>query len=152
MDTLRQRLQVLKATGRKDQTIAACLNEEGYHASHGGPLTRDAVWYLRKRWGIASSRHEHRQGSRLRWPDGSYTLAGVADVIGVHMRTVHTWIQCGMIVPSQAYKGAPLKIALSATQIETFRAYVPRVRRPRRVHTDACEAPRPSSHDRGAQQ
>ena len=26
-------------------------------------------------------------------------------MIGVHIRTVHSWIERGMIVPSQAYKG-----------------------------------------------
>ncbi len=152
VDTLRQRLQGLKAMGMKDQAIATRLSEAGYTTSQGGLLTAGAVWYLRKRWGITSARQERQQGSRRQWQDGSYTLAGVAEVIGVHIRTVHTWIQCGMIVPSQAYKGAPLKIALSAEQIETFRAYVARVRRPRRVHTDAREAPRPPSHERGAEQ
>ena len=70
-------------------------------------------------------------GWRRQWPDGSYTLAGVAEVIGVHMRTVHTWMARGMMVPSQTYQGGPIKITLSAEQIESLQAYVARVRRPR---------------------
>jgi hypothetical protein len=67
------------------------------------------------------------------WPDGSYTLAGVADLIGVHIRTVHTWIARGMLVPSQVYKGGPVKLGLTAEQIGALRDYVARVRRPRRA-------------------
>jgi DNA invertase Pin-like site-specific DNA recombinase len=140
VETLRQRLQGFKATGMKDQVIATRLSEEGYTTSHGGPLTAGAVWYLRKRWGITSARQERQQGSRWEWQDGSYTLAGVAEVIGVHVRTVHTWIKRGMMVPTQAYPGGPLKIVLSAEQIGTLRAYVERVRRPRRIAKDAGEA------------
>jgi DNA invertase Pin-like site-specific DNA recombinase len=133
VEQLRQRLQALKAAGMRDKVIAACLSEEGYTTSQGGSFTSGAVWYLRKRWGIASARQERQQGACWQWSDGSYTLAGVAEVIGVHVRTVHTWIERGMIVPSQAYEGGPLKIALSAPQIETLRDYVARVRRPRRT-------------------
>ena len=67
-------------------------------------------------------------------------MAGVAEVIGVHNRTVHTWIERGMMVPSQAYKGGALKIALSEEQIETWRDYVVRVRRPRHVPKASQEA------------
>src|SRR5262245_36808163 len=72
-------------------------------------------------------------GGQRQWPDGSYTLAGVADLIGVHIRTVHTWIARGMLVPSQAYKGGPVKIGLSGEQIGALRDYVAQVRRPRRA-------------------
>ena len=150
VDTRRQRRPGCTATGREAQTMAAGRNEAGDHARHGGPLTRAAVWDLRTRWGIASSRPEPRQGSRLRGPEGSETRAGVADVLGVQRRTGHTWIQDGRMVPSHADHGAPLPMAWRATQRETCRASVPRVRRPRRVHTAACEAPRPPSHARGA--
>jgi len=44
---------------------------------------------------------------------------------------VHTWIARGMLVPSQVYKGGPVKIALTEEQIEALRDYVARVRRPR---------------------
>jgi len=39
-----------------------------------------------------------------------------------------------MLVPSQAYKGSPLKIGLTEERIEALRDYVARVRRPRRAH------------------
>ncbi len=140
IENLRHRLQALKAEGLTDKLIATRLSAEGFTTSQGGALTSGAVWYLRKRWQIASPRQVRQQGSQLRWPDGSYTLAGVAEVIGVHIRTVHTWIERGMIVPSQAYKGGALKIALSEEQIETLRDYVVRVRRPRRVPKASQEA------------
>ncbi len=133
IENLRQRLHALKSEGLTDEIIATRLSAEGYTTSQGDALTGGAVWYLRQRWQIASARQERQQGSRQQWPDGSYTLAGAAEIIGVHCRTVHTWIERGMIVPSQAYKGGALKIALSKEQIETLRDYVVRVRRPRRV-------------------
>ena len=78
-------------------------------------------------------RPARHQSMQRQWPDGSYTLAGVADLIGVHIRTVHTWIARGMLVPSQVYKGGPVKIALTEEQIGALRDYVVRVRRPRRA-------------------
>ena len=76
------------------------------------------------------ARHQRMQ---RQWPDGSYTLAGVAALIGVHIRTVHTWIARGMLVPSQVYKGGPVKLILTEEQIGALRDYVARVRRPRRA-------------------
>jgi len=133
VESLRQRLQALKTEGWTDQAIAACLSADGYTTSHGERLTRGAVWSLRKRWRIASARQERQQGARRQWPDGSYTLVGVAEVIGVHIRTVHTWIARGMLGPRQAYKGGPLKITLCEEQIEALRDHVARERRPRRT-------------------
>jgi hypothetical protein len=133
VETLRQRLQALKAEGLTDRVIADCLRQEGYTTSQGDPMTSGAVWYLRQRWGIASARQVRQRGWRRQWPDGSYTLAGVAAVIGVHIRTVHTWMERGMLGPSQAYKGGPIKMTLSEEQIESLRDYVAQVRRPRRV-------------------
>ena len=106
----------------------------GFSTGTGGPFTRGIVWSLRKRWGIGAVRPARTQGVQRQWPDGSYPLAGVADRIGVHIRTVHTWIARGMLVPSQAYKGGPLKIGLTEERIEALRDYVARVRRPRRAH------------------
>jgi len=131
---LRERLQALKATGMQDQAIAVRLSTAGFSTGTGGPFTRGIVWSLRKRWGIGAVRPARTQGVQRQWPDGSYPLAGVADRIGVHIRTVHTWIARGMLVPSQAYKGGPLKIGLTEERIEALRDYVARVRRPRRAH------------------
>jgi hypothetical protein len=39
-----------------------------------------------------------------------------------------------MLVPSQVYKGSPLKIVLTEERIEVLHDYVARVRRPRRAH------------------
>ena len=115
-----------------DEVIASRLSQEGYTTSRGEVLTGGAVWYLRKRWRIASARQQRQQGWQRQWPDGSYTLSGLAEVVGVHIRTVHTWIERGRIVPHQAYEGGPHKVALSEEQIEALRDHVARVRRPRR--------------------
>jgi DNA-binding transcriptional MerR regulator len=133
VEQLRQRLQALKATGMQDQAIAMRLSTEGFSTGTGGPFTRGIVWSLRKRWSIGAMRPARRQSMQRQWPDGSYTLAGVAALIGVHIRTVHTWIARGMLVPSQVYKGGPVKIALTEEQIGALRDYVARVRRPRRT-------------------
>jgi DNA invertase Pin-like site-specific DNA recombinase len=140
VESLRQRLTALKAEGLTDPVIAARLNQEGYTTVQGALMTRGAVWYLRRRWEIASARQERRQGSRSQWPDGRYTLLGVAQLIGVHGRTVLSWIARGMIVPDQAYKRGPIKIALSPEQIEALRCHVARVRRLRRSQPPTQES------------
>jgi len=133
VEQLRQRLHALKATGMQDQAIAVRLSTEGFSTGTGGPFTRGIVWSLRKRWSIGAMRPARHQSMQRQWSDGSYTLAGVADLIGVHIRTVHTWIARGMLVPSQVYKGGPVKIALPEEQIRALRDYVARVRRPHRT-------------------
>ena len=85
LDALRQRLQALKAAGMPDDAITTQLNAEGYRASHGGPLTRISIWYLRRRWGIESARQERKAAPARCWRDGSYTLRGAAEVLGVHL-------------------------------------------------------------------
>jgi DNA-binding transcriptional MerR regulator len=132
VESLRQRLTALKAEGLTDQVIADRLHQEGYTTTQGTAMTRGAVWYLRRRWQIGSARQERRQGTRYQWPDGRYTLNGVAELIGVHVRTVLSWIERGMIVADQAYKGGALKIALNPEQIDALRRHVAQVRRPRR--------------------
>ena len=132
LDDLRQRLQTLKAAGMPDQAIATQLNAEGYRASHGGPLTTSSIGYLRQRWGIESACQERKIAPRPCWRDGSYTLQGAAAVLGVHPRTVHTWIDRGLVETQQAYPGGPLKILLSEARIQELRAYVAQVRRLRR--------------------
>ena len=132
LNDLRQRLQALKAAGMSDQAITTQLNAEGFRASHGGSLTRISIWYLRHRWGIESARQERKTAPPRCWQDGSYTLQGTAAVLGVHPRTVHTWIDRGRVETQQAYPGGPLKIILSEARIQELRTYVTQVRRPRR--------------------
>jgi hypothetical protein len=132
LNDLRQRLQALKAAGMSDQAITTQLNAEGFRASHGGSLTRISIWYLRHRWGIESARQERKTAPPRCWRDGSYTLQGTAAVLGVHPRTVHTWIDRGRVETQQAYPGGPLKIILSEAWIQELRTYVTQVRRPRR--------------------
>jgi len=133
VDQLRQRLHELKATGMQDQAIAVRLSTEGVSTGTGGPFTRGIVWSLRKQWSIGAMRPARHQSRPRQWPDGSYALAGVAALIGVHIRTVHTWIARGMLVPSQVYKGGPVKLVLTEEQLGALRDYVVRVRRPRRA-------------------
>ena len=149
MAQLRQRLQELKATGMQDQAIAVRLSTEGFRTGTGGPFTRGIIWSLRRRWEIEAVRPARTAGVQRQWPDGSYTLAGVADLIGVHIRTVHTWITRGMLVPRQAYKGGPVKIVLSGEQIGALRDHVAQVRRPYRVPgpSSALDAPRRTEAD-----
>ena len=149
MAQLRQRLQELKATGMQDQAIAGRLSTEGFRTGTGGPFTRGIVWSLRRRWEIEAVRPARTADVQRQWSDGSYTLAGVANLIGVHIRTVHTWITRGMLVPRQAYKGGPVKSVLSGEHIGALRDYVAQVRRPPRVPgpSSALDAPRRTEAD-----
>jgi transposase len=64
-----------------------------------------------------------------RWDDGSYTLEGAAAAVGVHPRTIYTWISRGMLEARQPFKHTPWKIKLSDERIAELQDYLSQVRR-----------------------
>ena len=125
---LEERLRELKKSGMRDVDIVTRLREEGYRASNGGELSKQSVHHLREIWGIESARQERKRTKALRWDDGSYTLEGAAAVLGVHIRTVHVWIERGMIETNQEHRKVALKIILSDERIAELKEYLARVR------------------------
>jgi DNA invertase Pin-like site-specific DNA recombinase len=125
---LRHRTEDLKTAGNRDEDIAEILSEEGFKTTTGGRIDRGAVWHLRQIWGIDSDKKARRKVTE-RWDDGSYTLEGAAVVIGVHPRTIYTWIGRGMLDAVQPFKHTAWKINLSEERIAELRAYLSEVRR-----------------------
>jgi DNA invertase Pin-like site-specific DNA recombinase len=125
---LRYRIEELKAAGNRDADIAEILSAEGFQTTTGGKIDRGAIWHLRQIWGIDSDKKARRKVTE-RWDDGSYTLEGAAAVIGVHPRTIYTWIGRGMLDARQPFKHTAWKINLSEERIAELRDYLSEVRR-----------------------
>jgi DNA invertase Pin-like site-specific DNA recombinase len=126
-DDLRHRIKELKAAGNRDQDIAEILSKEGYKTTMGGEMDREAIWHLRQIWEIDSDKKARRKVTE-RWDDGSYTLEGAAAVIGVHKRTLYTWMSRGMLSATQSFKHTAWKIQLSEERIAELRDYLLQVR------------------------
>jgi DNA invertase Pin-like site-specific DNA recombinase len=127
-DGLRQRIEELKSAGTRDADIAKILNAEGFQTTTGGKINSGAVWHLRQIWEIDSDKKARRKVTE-RWEDGSYTLEGAAAVIGVHPRTIYTWIGRGMLDAKQPFKHTAWKINLSDERIAELQDYLSQVRK-----------------------
>ena len=62
-----------------------------------------------------------------RWEDGSYSVQGAANAIGVSPGTIYKWLKTERINGEQTRKGTPWRIFLSDREIEdqgvSIRAY-----------------------------
>jgi hypothetical protein len=66
-----------------DKEIAAMLNREGFVAARGCAFKGENVWLLRKRWNIQTVKINVDSANPMRWPDGSFSIQGVAAALGV---------------------------------------------------------------------
>jgi DNA invertase Pin-like site-specific DNA recombinase len=132
LESLRTRISELKAAAKSDIAIATMLKAEGYRAARGEEFNGASVCYLRHLWGIRTHwRHEEGRNPR-QWDDGTYSVQGAAEAIGVRTLTVHDWLRQGRLNGQQLAKGAPWRIMLTEEQIAELRGYADRVRRRRR--------------------
>jgi len=129
---LGERLRELSAAQKTDDEIAAALNAEGLRTAHRGAFTSETIWLLRKKWGIPTLHLKVAKPNPARWADGSYSVDGAAEVLGVYMGTVYHWLKMGRLQGEQLAKGMPWQIPLTDDQIASLRAYVARARRSRR--------------------
>ena len=130
LEVLERRLRQLHAQQRMDKEIAAILNEEGFRTTKGGTFDVKTIWLLRQRWNLSSGK-PHGE-CPLQWEDGTYSVEGVAELLGVHSSTVYKWLRQGKMSGHQVGKGLPWKISLTEEQIATWRDYVFQNRRPKR--------------------
>jgi hypothetical protein len=130
-DMLEQRVQALCCSGKMDAEIAEELNREGFPTARGRRFSGNLVWLLRHQWQIPSVKENGNEDNPFRWADGTYSIQGVADLIGVTVGTVHKWIRAGRLTGWQRSKGMLWKIALSDGDITALREHVRRVRRTR---------------------
>ena len=136
-DVLEQRVQALIGNGKMDAEIAEELNREGLPTARGRCFSGNLVWLMRHQWKIPSSKENGNENNPLRWADGTYSIQGVANLIGVTVGTVHKWIRTGRIAGSQPRKGMLWKIALNDDDIAVLRDHVRRARRTRRSKMEA---------------
>lgn len=118
---LERRVRELNAEGRMDREIAALLNAERIMSARGVPFRGETVHLLRKQWNIRAAKINGAAANPPRWPDGSYSVQGLAEALGVTAQTVFKWLRKGRLVGRQMVKGQPWQIQLADVQVATLR-------------------------------
>ena len=121
-DQLRQRIAELNGLQKMDGEIAAILNKEAFRTAHGPPFSGKMVHLLRKRWRIPTVKINGATANPPQWPDGSYSVQGVAAIIGITPQTIFDWLRKGWLTGKQLAKGMPWQISLSPGQALALRA------------------------------
>lgn len=134
---LQERLHALNAEGKMDEQIAAELNAGGLITARGQRFSGALVWLLRHQWQIPTVKENGKEHNPACWPDGSYSIEGAADRIGVTVGTIHKWVRAGRIEGRQRQWGMPWKLSLNDDDIIALKEYVQRVRRVKRSKTEA---------------
>jgi excisionase family DNA binding protein len=128
-DRLQARLYQLHAARQTDAQVATALNAEGYRTPSGRPFRGKNIWYLRQLWGMPGEQTSEMTSDGLRWADGSYTVRGVGQALGVPKSTVHRWLQQGRIAGTHLGPGRLWRIKLTDGQLHALRVQVSRAPR-----------------------
>jgi DNA invertase Pin-like site-specific DNA recombinase len=129
---IERRVRELNAAGCMDAQIAAILNDEGLPNSRGGAFDNGTIHLLRRRWGIPTVKINGVDYNPRRWSDGSYSVQGAADALGITPQTVFKWLYKGRLQGRQLVKGQPWQIDLTDEQIGLLRPQVRRTNPSRR--------------------
>jgi len=121
-DQLERRVRELSAQGYMDKEMAAVLTAEGIMSARGVPFQGETVYLLRKRWCIPPSKINGVAANPARWPDGSYSVRGAAQALGIAADTVFRWLRIGRLNGRQRVKGQPWQITLDDEQIARVKA------------------------------
>ena len=95
LERLRRRITELNSAGKMDKEIAASLNQEGFVAARGCAFKGENVWLLRTRWKIPTIKINGASANPMRWPDGSFSIQGVAAELGITSQTVFDYLARG---------------------------------------------------------
>jgi DNA invertase Pin-like site-specific DNA recombinase len=128
-DQIRNRIIELNAAQKMDDEIATILNDEGLRTAHGPAFSGNMVHVLRKRWGITTVKINGTAENPQRWADGSYSVQGAADILGITSQTIFDWLRKGWLSGRQLAKGMPWQIFLSPEQAAELRTRVRRTSR-----------------------
>ena len=115
---LERRICELNAEHKMDAEIAAVLNREGFVSARGVPFSGDLVYMLRRRWSIATVKINGKEPNPMRWRDGTYSIHGMAAVLGITPQTVFKWVRKGRLTGRQLKKGMPWQIDITDEQIQ----------------------------------
>jgi DNA invertase Pin-like site-specific DNA recombinase len=127
IDAIRRRVYELHGEQKLDGEIAEILNEEGFLTTKGRPFNSDAIWHLRKQWHLAPVKPNGPHP--VQWQDGTYSVQGAAQAVGVFPGTIYKWLKTGRLRGFQLKKGSPWKVFLTPESINELKDYVQRVRR-----------------------
>lgn len=133
LDRLRQQITELNAAGKMDKEIAQILNQEGFTTARGCRFRGENVWLLRDRWGIATVKINGVAANPMRWSDGSYSVQGVASLLGVTPQVIFDYLARGFLVGRQLVKGQPWQIDPTDDQIRYLQNRLQRIRRSKKV-------------------
>jgi DNA invertase Pin-like site-specific DNA recombinase len=121
-DHIRKRIVELNGMQKMDGEIAAILNQEGLRTAHGPNFSGKMIHILRKRWGIKTVKINGTASNPQRWPDGSYSVQGAAEILGITSQTIFDWMCKGWLSGQQLAKGMPWQIFLSPEQATDLKA------------------------------
>ena len=119
---LRHRILELNGMRMMDAEIAAVLNGEGLRSAHGPPFSGGMIHILRKRWKIPTVKINGTTVNPRRWPDGSYSVQGAAEILGITSQTIFDWLRKGWLSGQQLAKGMPWQISLFPEQAADLKA------------------------------
>jgi DNA invertase Pin-like site-specific DNA recombinase len=136
-EALQHRVLELSAGQKMDQEIATTLNAEGFLTARGQPFSGNVIWLIRQQWQVPSIKENGNGHNPLQWRDGTYSVEGLAAVLGVTLGTVYKWLRSGLLKGCQVTKGLPWKISLSDQQLTSLREHVTRARRANRSTMEA---------------
>lgn len=123
-EQLERRVRELNAEGRMDREVAGVLNAEQIMSARGIPFRGETVHLLRKQWGIRTAKVNGVDANPARWPDGSYSVRGAAEALGITAQTVFKWLRRGRLTGRQLVKGQPWQIPIADEQIAALKARV----------------------------
>jgi DNA invertase Pin-like site-specific DNA recombinase len=129
LEHLQLRIRDLNAAQRMDGEIAAILNAESFLSARGRPFSGGEIHLLRKRWGIPTVKINGKEANPRRWPDGTYSVQGAAEVLTITPQTIFKWLRKGWLNGQQLVKGMPWKIKLPEDQIPLLKDKVRRISR-----------------------
>lgn len=123
-DQLQRRIRELNAANKMDAEIAITLNAEGLCSAHGPAFKGETIHLLRKRWHIPTVKINGTTMNPRRWPDGTYSVQGAAEVLGITSQTIFDWLRKGWLSGHQLAKGMPWQIMLSDVQAMELRSRI----------------------------
>jgi DNA invertase Pin-like site-specific DNA recombinase/uncharacterized protein YndB with AHSA1/START domain len=134
---LEARVRALNALEKTDAEIAAVLNEEGFPSARGRRFSGHQVWLLRQHFQVPATKENGNDPNPPCWRDGTYSVKGLAEAVGVAVGAVYHWARRGQVSGHQSAKGMPWKLSITSADIEDLKRYVQRVRRTKRSHKEA---------------
>ena len=130
-EQLQNRVIELNGMRKMDAEIATILNEEGFRTAHGPAFSGEMIHLLRKKWRIPTVKINGTEANPRIWPDGSYSVQGAAEILGITPQTIFDWIRKGWLSGRQLAKGMPWQIFMTPEEATELKARVRHTRRSR---------------------